>query len=82
MHVSRRLINGNQLAAKIIGETRNAIKLEHDNFAAFYKAFPQWLVPQLDIINIGFDAPSLSYIKKKIDLAESIGIRFNLHQFL
>jgi predicted PilT family ATPase len=33
-------------------------------------------------VNVGFDDASLSYIKKKIDLASSIGIRFQLHQFI
>jgi 5,10-methylene-tetrahydrofolate dehydrogenase/methenyl tetrahydrofolate cyclohydrolase len=38
--------------------------------------------PQLHIVNVGFNDASLSYIKKKIDLALSIGIRFQLHQFV
>jgi 5,10-methylene-tetrahydrofolate dehydrogenase/methenyl tetrahydrofolate cyclohydrolase len=31
---------------------------------------------------VGLDDASLSYIKKKIDLAASIGINFKLHQFM
>ena len=38
--------------------------------------------PQLHIVNVGFNDASLSYIKKKMDLAAQVGIRFQLHQFV
>jgi 5,10-methylene-tetrahydrofolate dehydrogenase/methenyl tetrahydrofolate cyclohydrolase len=31
---------------------------------------------------VGFNAASLSYIKKKITLAKTLGIKFELHQFV
>lgn len=82
MSTTKILVNGNKLASKIIAETREEIKAEIQAHSHFYSAFPQWTQPRLDILNIGFQDASLSYIKKKIDLATSIGIRFNLHQFL
>lgn len=42
----------------------------------------KWEYPELHIVNIGFNDASLSYIKKKIDLASTVGIRFKLHQFI
>ena len=75
-------LDGNQLARKCISIIRDTIQAERSLNAAFYELHPQWSQPQLDIINLGFDDASLSYIKKKIDLASSIGIRFELHQFM
>lgn len=39
-------------------------------------------MPQLHLINFGFDAATLSYIKKKMDLAKMLGIKFYLHEFI
>ena len=82
MSAPRVLVNGNKLASRIITETKERILEEVEAHPAFYSSFPEWRQPRLDILNVGFQDASLSYIKKKIDLASSIGIRFSLHQFL
>jgi len=82
MSTSKVWLNGNVLARKIIAGVKETIQLEVANNLSFYQQHPQWASPQLHILNIGFDDASLSYIRKKIDLASSIGIKFQLHQFI
>lgn len=66
-------LNGNDLARKLMGELREGI----------LKDSLRWgNSPQLHIVNVGFNDASLSYIKKKMDLAGQVGIRFQLHQFV
>lgn len=55
---------------------------EKTKYAGFYKQYEEWAFPQLHLINVGFDVATLSYIKKKIDLAKMIGIKFYLHEFI
>ena len=81
MNLSKILVNGNLLAKQYVKHTKQAILEEQTQYSSFYQLHPQYFTPKLHIINIGFDDASLSYIHKKIDIATSIGINFELHQF-
>lgn len=82
MKLSKIWLNGNELASKLINKIKDNIVAERNKRASFYQRHKELAEPQLHIVNVGFDDASLSYIKKKIDLASSIGIRFQLHQFV
>jgi 5,10-methylene-tetrahydrofolate dehydrogenase/methenyl tetrahydrofolate cyclohydrolase len=82
MKLSKIWLNGNELAAKHISRIKETIVTERVTRANFYEEHKKWADPQLHIVNVGFDDASLSYIKKKADLASSIGIHFQLHQFI
>jgi 5,10-methylene-tetrahydrofolate dehydrogenase/methenyl tetrahydrofolate cyclohydrolase len=76
------LFNGNQFAQRCLDDTANAIRKELSRHSDFYALHPELAAPRLDIINIGFNAASLSYIKKKISIASYLGINLKLHQFV
>lgn len=78
----RILVDGNRLARKLLAEVSETIQREQHAHPAFYAAHPEWRSPRLDILNVGLEDGSLSYIRKKIELASSLSIRFRLHQFL
>lgn len=75
-------LNGNELSRKVAAGVSKAIAGELSQYGAFYAQNPQWAVPQLHILSVGWDSASLSYIRKKMDLATATGIRFHLHQFV
>lgn len=74
--LSRSVLNGKELAKRLITNIQTQIQIERDQNQAFYRKYPQWATPELHIMNVGFDDASLSYIKEKINLASSIGIKF------
>ena len=79
---NRILFNGNQLARRCLDSTAFSIKKELYLHSKFYQLNPKLASPHLSIVNIGFNVASLSYIKKKIAIASSLGIKFKLHQFI
>jgi len=65
------LINGKQLAAEINKKTARAVRvLKQRDF-----------IPKLAVIFVGNDKPSATYIQKKQEAAEQVGIDFAIHRF-
>ncbi len=62
------VVNGNEIASKILDKLRKQIKV-------------QKLHPHLAVVLVGNDKPSETYVRKKQEAAESIGVRFSLHKF-
>lgn len=65
------LINGKQIADSINKQTARAVKaLKSRGFT-----------PKLAVIFVGHDKPSATYIRKKQEAAEQVGIEFVMHHF-
>lgn len=65
------LIDGKKIAEKILEQTEQKIQqLKEKNFT-----------PKLGVVLIGNDPSSETYIRKKQEAAEKIGIQFELHRF-
>lgn len=62
------VVNGNKIAQKILNRLKERIKR-------------QKLRPHLAVVLVGNDKPSQTYVKKKKEAAESIGVRFSLYRF-
>ena len=65
------LINGKQIAAEINKKTTQEIK----------KMIKTGYKPKLAVVYVGNDKPSATYIRKKQEAAEQVGIDFVLYQF-
>jgi len=65
------LINGKQIAAEINKKTAQEIK----------KMIKTGYKPKLAVVYVGNDKPSATYIRKKQEAAEQVGIDFVLYQF-
>ena len=63
-----KLINGNQIAEKILARLQNTIQINKYD-------------PQLDIIQVGTDYASTIYVEKKKNWAEKIGISVRVHKY-
>lgn len=65
------LIKGRAIAEKINIKTAELVQnLKQDN-----------IIPHLGVVLVGDDKPSLTYVKKKGELAEKLGIKFDLFRF-
>jgi len=62
------IINGNQIAQKLLDELKTEVKK--------LKA-----TPKLAVVHVGDDKPSRTYIRRKKEASEYIGIDFELHKF-
>ena len=80
--MARVVLRGNDLALRIANEAKAAIATEVATHPAFYATRRKFSAPKLHIINVGLHDASLSYISKKISTATTIGMNFQLHQFI
>ena len=65
------IINGKAIAAKIEAEITNRVVLLKQ----------KGITPKLAVVLVGEDRPSRTYIKRKKEAAERVGIDFALHEF-
>lgn len=66
---------------KIIDGKKIAAKIENELIEQIQKLKEQNIVPKLCVIYVGNDAPSKTYIRRKQEAAERIGIDFKLFTF-
>jgi methylenetetrahydrofolate dehydrogenase (NADP+)/methenyltetrahydrofolate cyclohydrolase len=62
------IVDGNLIAQKILSQLRLKIKQQN-------------LTPHLAVVLVGSDKPSETYVRKKQEAAQAIGIRFSLYKF-
>src|SRR5437868_576398 len=62
------IVNGNDIAQKILIRLKSQIQKNH-------------LRPHLAVVLVGNDRPSETYVRKKQEAAEAIGVDFFLHRF-
>ena len=65
------IIDGKKIAAKIEKQTATQVAL----------LTKKGIIPKLAVILVGKDKPSLTYIGRKKDAAQRVGVDFTLHQF-
>ena len=62
------IVNGNEIAQKILNRLKSQIRLQN-------------LRPHLAVILVGSDPASATYVRKKQEAAQSIGVKFSLYRF-
>lgn len=62
------IVNGNDIANKILNRLADQIRKQN-------------LRPHLAVVLVGDDQPSATYVRKKQEAAEALGVRFSLYKF-
>jgi len=65
------IIDGKQISTNILATLKAEVKKLHK----------QNITPKLGVIYVGGDKPSATYIRRKQEASESIGVAFELHQY-